>query len=113
MGSHGSFLTVDREKIHQVGRCAWHSTTGGFTLLIINKKLRTAFRVFRRGGPIAVWSVFTTRVGEASRTMPGGLLRVGTCFFRATDEESRNALVKGTYEAPERFATKRFIRLDI
>ncbi len=44
--------------------------------------------------------------------MPGGLVRVGSCFFRC-DPQSRETLVDGSYESSEKFASRRYVRRDI
>jgi FkbM family methyltransferase len=42
-----------------------------------------------------------------------GLVRVGPDYFRPCDEPTRDLLLSGLYEAPERFAAKRYIRRDL
>jgi FkbM family methyltransferase len=69
--------------------------------------------MFEEKGPAAVWSLLTEEAGAAARTLPGGLVRVGTCSIRPSDEPTRHLLLKGQYEAPERIATKRYVRRDV
>ena len=77
------------------------------------RKLRTAFSTLEERGPAAAWSLLTEKATAAARTLPGGLVRVGACAFRPSDEPTRRLLLRGEYEAPERIATKRYIRRDI
>ena len=69
-------------------------------------------RILREDGAGAAWSQLAGKIGRASRVMPGGLLRVGPCFFRS-DAQSREFLADGTYEGQERSASRRYIRPDI
>ena len=80
--------------------------------VFVVKTLRTVLRVLGEGGPGAVLSRIAKKIGQASRTMPGGSIRIGLCLFRS-DATSRECLVDGTYEGEERFASKRYIRRDI
>jgi FkbM family methyltransferase len=69
-------------------------------------------RALRKGGPVAAWFLFAGKIGRVSRTMPGGLIRLGPCLFRS-DVQSREFLLNGSYEGKERFASKRYIRRDV
>ena len=75
-------------------------------------KARTWNRVLRTDGPAAALSLFVGRIRRVSRTIPGGLIRLGPCLFRS-DSQSRELLLEGTYEENERFATKHYVRPDI
>ena len=76
-------------------------------------KLRTAFRTLGEKGPAAVLSLLQRNLRAAVRILPAGLVRVGTCSFRPSDEATRCRLLSGQYEAPERLGTRRYIRRDI
>jgi len=78
-----------------------------------SRKVKTLFHVLKGGGAKAAWSLLNRRLVEVSRAMPGGLMRVGTCFFRCPDEESRTLILEGIYEAPELFAVQSFVRRDL
>jgi FkbM family methyltransferase len=79
---------------------------------VLISKVRTWARVLRKDGPGAASSLFVTRIQRISRTVPGGLIRLGPCLFRS-DVQSRELLLEGIYEEKERFAIKRYVRPDI
>ena len=79
---------------------------------VLINKARTWQRVLRTDGPGAAWSLFVSRMQRLTRTIPGGLIRMGPCLFRS-DEQSRELLLEDTYEQKERFAMKRYVRPDI
>ena len=74
--------------------------------------MRTWTRVLHTDGPGAAWSLFVSRIKRLSRTVPGGLIRLGPCLFRS-DAHSRDLLLDDIYEKNERFATKHYVRPDI
>ena len=78
--------------------------------LPLAKKLRTAGRVLREGGTAEAWALVTSNFQAAIHTLPGGLIRAGTQRFRASDAVTRERLLNGDYELPERFAVKRYLR---
>jgi FkbM family methyltransferase len=75
-------------------------------------KLRTGLRVLIGEGPHSAWLLLVDKALRASRTRPGGLIRLDGCVFQS-DPGSREWLPNGAYEGPERFAAKRYIRRDI
>jgi len=81
--------------------------------MILARKLRTAARVFRQLEHREVWSLIFKNANAAVRTLPGGLVRLGTLAFRPSDEPTRELLLSGSYEAPERRAARRYIRGDV
>jgi FkbM family methyltransferase len=81
-------------------------------LAVLLAKVRTWKRVLLADGLGAAWSLFIGRIQRLSRTIPGGLIRLGPCLFRS-DAQSRELLLEGVYEEKERFATKHYIRPDI
>jgi len=81
-------------------------------MLALSNKVRTGLRVLTGKGPGAAWQLLVNKAWRVSRTMPGGLIRLDGCVFRS-DAGSREWLLSGEYEGPERTAAKRYIRSDI
>src|SRR6185295_467935 len=81
-------------------------------MLALSNKVRTGLRVLTGKGPGAAWQLLVNKAWRVSRTMPGGLIRLDGCVFRS-DAGSREWLLSGDYEGPERTAAKRYIRSDI
>ncbi len=77
------------------------------------RKGRTALRTIQQEGLPAAWSLVRKNLNHAFRTAPGGLVRLGIQTFRPSDTPTRELLLSGQYESPERRACRRYIRADL
>jgi FkbM family methyltransferase len=111
----GTRLTIEYGPMCETGILSRRLTLGGGkrAMASFSRKLTNLSRVLKEGGVAGAWSFVTRRMGQRSREMPGGLVRLDGCVFRCPDNETRDLIVDGIYEGPERFAIKRFMRRDV
>ncbi len=84
--------------------------TSGHPLI---RKLRTARKVWSETGSAGARELLNSNFQALSRTLPGGLVRAGFQRFRPSDDATRQFLLQGLYEAPERRAVKRYLSRTI